>query len=375
MQMCRCSDAAGALLCCWRGARLGALQPPRRHQPPTSAHQPALHTSTHSLTPPPPHTHTHTGDELNFVEAIFSFVFGDGDPNANFDAARWRALGRRIQELGGVVTAEEMAPYLDPPPLKAQQQSALGLGADGADGWGGGSTAWRAGRGPGAAAAVQQGYADESFVLPALIRFGGEPVVDEEGGLVYQFTGLQASAGGAGTARHKPRAGSSSSSSSGGPVEERSWEFSAASPGQQLGVALLGAVNIVGVLMLTSALAAPANQYILVRSGYGFVLGLMPALQAYAAAFATIPLVRGLLLGSRNAAIEARNVARQQAARLLQAASGMAGPVRDKVAAARALGQQRLVQQGDVVFDSGRGADQQLSEMEMEEFDRKLRGR
>lgn len=344
-------------------------QPASPHQLRSSS--PCTHSST--LQPNPTWLPTHAGDELNFVEAIFSFVFGDGDPNANFDDARWRALGRRIQELGGVVTAEEMAPYLDPPQLKAQQQSTLGLGlADGDDGWGGGSTARRAGRGPGSAAAVQQGYADESFVLPALIRFGGEPVVDEEGGLVYKFPGLQASAGGAGAARQGARPGSSSG---GGPVEERSWEFSAASPGQQLGVVLLGAVNIVGVLMLTSALASPANQYVLVRSGYGFVMGLMPALQAYAAAFATIPLVRSFLLGSRNAAIEARNAARQQAARLLQAASGVSGPVRDKMRAARALGQQRLVQQGDVVFDSGRGADQQLSELELEEFDRKLRGR
>lgn len=38
-------------------------------------------------------------------------------------------------------------------------------------------------------------YADESFVLPALIRFGGEPEVDEAtGGLLYRFPDFQASA-------------------------------------------------------------------------------------------------------------------------------------------------------------------------------------
>lgn len=43
---------------------------------------------------------------------------------------------------------------------------------------------------------LQGGYTDESFVLPALIRFGGEAVVDEEGSgaLLYRFPSLQASA-------------------------------------------------------------------------------------------------------------------------------------------------------------------------------------
>lgn len=30
---------------------------------------------------------------------------------------RWRALGAHIQKLGGVLSAEEMAPFLNPPPL------------------------------------------------------------------------------------------------------------------------------------------------------------------------------------------------------------------------------------------------------------------
>lgn len=41
---------------------------------------------------------------------------------------------------------------------------------------------------------VQSRYQDESFVLPALIRFGGEPVVDEgSGALMYRFPNLQVS--------------------------------------------------------------------------------------------------------------------------------------------------------------------------------------
>ena len=40
-----------------------------------------------------------------------------------------------------------------------------------------------------------QAYEDESFVLPALLRFGGEPVVDEATGvLLYKFPSLQKTA-------------------------------------------------------------------------------------------------------------------------------------------------------------------------------------
>jgi hypothetical protein len=74
---------------------------------------------------------------------------------------RWRALGAHIQRLGGVLSAEEMAPFLDPPALGRTRR-----------------------RG-------SEKYEDESFVLPALIRFNGEPFVDDEGRLLYKFPDLQ----------------------------------------------------------------------------------------------------------------------------------------------------------------------------------------
>jgi hypothetical protein len=36
---------------------------------------------------------------MNFVEGIFSWVFGDGDPNMTYQERRWRALGKHIQRL------------------------------------------------------------------------------------------------------------------------------------------------------------------------------------------------------------------------------------------------------------------------------------
>jgi hypothetical protein len=75
--------------------------------------------------------------EMNFFEAVFSFVFGDGDPNLEFEKKRWELVGKAIQKNKGVVTAEQLAPYLD-----------------------------------------AAGYEDESFVLPALTRFEGTPEVN-----------------------------------------------------------------------------------------------------------------------------------------------------------------------------------------------------
>ena len=45
-----------------------------------------------------------SGENMNFLEAIFSFVFGDGDPNMSFEERRWRALGEHIQVSGRVAS-------------------------------------------------------------------------------------------------------------------------------------------------------------------------------------------------------------------------------------------------------------------------------
>lgn len=61
-------------------------------------------------------------------------------------------VGRYIQSKGGVVTAEELAPFLDPP-----------------------------------AQSLDEDEVDEGFVIPALVRFGGSPEVDGSGNLLYRF--------------------------------------------------------------------------------------------------------------------------------------------------------------------------------------------
>ena len=47
--------------------------------------------------------------ELNFLEAVFSFLFGDGDPNANLEERRWQEIGAVIRNNRGAVVAEQIS--------------------------------------------------------------------------------------------------------------------------------------------------------------------------------------------------------------------------------------------------------------------------
>ena len=53
---------------------------------------------------------------MNFLEAVYSYVFGDGDPNADVDKKQIAAAADAIRKSGGAVVAEQLAPYLALPP-------------------------------------------------------------------------------------------------------------------------------------------------------------------------------------------------------------------------------------------------------------------
>jgi hypothetical protein len=52
-----------------------------------------------------------------FFESVFSYVFGDGNPNADIEQQRLQLLASVIRSAGGAVTAEQLAPYLDDLPF------------------------------------------------------------------------------------------------------------------------------------------------------------------------------------------------------------------------------------------------------------------
>lgn len=269
-------------------------------------------------------------DEMGFLESVFSCVFGDGDPNDGFEAERWNALGRFIQSRGGVVTAEEVAPFLD----ATMDGLRKAMDTDGV-------------------------VVDESFVLPALVKFDGRADVDASGNIVYVFPELQTSA------RKTPM-----------PVPydailEEDWKFTRATNGQKILVGLLGLFNFVGVVALSAALQNPRNIYVLALNGLQGVVGLMPYLQAYALSFAVIPFVRWLSLKKTNAEIQDRNAARMTAAKsLLQPSKSL----QQKLASKKSKAVFRTVQDKDVIYRSDKNLDEtQYAEAESSDWERRFK--
>ncbi|MEG4351927.1 hypothetical protein QUA74_19550 [Microcoleus sp. LAD1_D3] len=202
--------------------------------------------------------------QMSFLEAVFSFIFGDGNPNNNLEERKWSDIATAIRNNRGAVAAEQIAPYLD------------NLG---------------------------QGYAREyqEYMLPALARFDGRPEVSPEGQIVYHFPQLQTTA----TERNSEPVAAY--------LREMLWRFSNASSGQIMLAAGLGAVNLVGALVLGNLLT---NN--LIAGGFiGFVSAVYPMILIYGVGFLAIPLIRYFWIQWKNSRIEARNQKRQQRAMLL----------------------------------------------------------
>lgn len=246
--------------------------------------------------------------EMNFLEAIFSFLFGEGNPNADLENRRWQEIGTVIRNSGGAVAAEQIAPYLDDlgEPYRAE---------------------------------------DEDYMLPVLSRFNGYPKVSPDGEIVYHFPDLQTTA----HERHSHPVPAY--------LKERPWRFSAATSGQVMGAIALGAVNCVGALVLGSLLrggiAAQLGGFVaFAQSIYWLLVG-------YGIGFLAIPLIRYFWIQYKNSQIEARSSKRQQQAiALAQANSGLL----KKMAYAQQFAAQNVISQENVVYTS----EQDLLDQELE---------
>ena len=258
--------------------------------------------------------------EMNFFEAVFSFVFGDGDPNLDFEKRRWELVGRLIQKNKGVVTAEQLAPFLD-----------------------------------------TAGYEDESFVLPALTRFEGTPEVNTvTGSIIYRFPNMESTAGKT-TARSR---GESEAL-----AQEERWVFSLAEPSQKIQAGLLGVANLVGVVILAQMINDPqimyrTREYVELARAFS---GLLPGLLSYGVLFFVVPLLRYFRNQGKNREIDARNNSRLLAARRIASPEPRLAA---KLAAASSAASQRVV--GDAVYTSNEGAG---DDYDLSDFDRRLRER
>nr|WP_246564653.1 hypothetical protein [Leptothoe spongobia] len=193
--------------------------------------------------------------DLNLLEAIFSFLFGDGDPNKDLDDRRWGAIATVIRNNRGAVSAEQLAPYLD----NANLNDDL-----------------------------------EDYVIPALSRFNGRPKVSPQGDLVYYFPELQVT-----TKNHRPQSVPAF-------LKETKRRFTSASSGQVSIAIGLGTLLVVGSIYL-SYIAADFTD-----GGFvDLVYSLCDLFLAYGVAFLGIPAIRYFRMQRQNQKIETRNTQRQ----------------------------------------------------------------
>jgi hypothetical protein len=199
--------------------------------------------------------------ELNFLGAVFSFLFGEANPNARLEEVRWRQIGQLINKNAGVIAAEQVAPYMD-----------------------------------------QVTPYSEDHILPALVRFNGIPEVSPIGDIVYRFPDVQTTSKKSKFKRLPPF------------LQEKNRRFSGATSGQLWLISILAGLNLAGVgflgLLLTKG-AALAGGFL------GFVWAIFGFLSLYAVGFVAIPAVRLLWLGRQNSEIDRRNEQRRKQVALL----------------------------------------------------------
>ena len=237
--------------------------------------------------------------DLNLFEAVFSFLFGDGNPNANLEERRWQEIATVIRDRRGAVVAEQIAPYLDH---------------------------------------IGEGYAKEyeDYMLPVLTRFNGQPAVSPEGQIIYYFPELQVSAA------SKRRQSISEY------LEELPWRFSAASSEQILLSAGLGVVNFVGALVLGNLLR---NGTVATQVGglVAFVQGIYWLLLVYGTGFLGVPLVRYFWMKWRNKKIATRNRDRLGRARHIASADTS---LQRKIAYTQQFAKEKVIGNQDLVYST-----------------------
>lgn len=280
----------------------------------------------------------------DFLSNVFIYLFGEGDPNKNFEESEWQAIAQVIEANQGVVTAEMLAPYSGEDPK------------------------------------------DEDWMVHVLQRFNGIPDVTEAGGIIYTFPAFQNhlnpdssdfrpgnSAMGAigrtgGVAPDAPtddlsnlyrghlsrqsagRAGEQRRMHLDRALTEKTWQFMPVDPGPMWLIIFFGLTLIFGSIFILN------NPVILV----GHILHpLIPALNvvfAYGLLFFFIPAIRFVIYRVINDKIDARNKDR------LEYAAQLANPSPDLAQKLEEARQTRISGQT-------RGADRTIYTTEKDQLD------
>ncbi|HAC64673.1 MAG TPA: hypothetical protein DCF68_14350 [Cyanothece sp. UBA12306] len=236
--------------------------------------------------------------ELDFLEAIFSFLFGDGNPNYDLEERRWQEIGAVIRNNSGAVIAQQIAPYLDN--------------------------------------ITQYNQENEDYILPALSKFNGYPEVSPQGEIIYYFPELQV------TVQNQTKR------SVGSYLKENLYRFTHASSGQIMLAIGLGSLNFILALVLGSLLKEPevVNQIgglvVFVDSIYGILL-------TYAIAFLATPLIRYFWIQYKNNKIESRNLQRQAKAEIIEEPSQN---LQQKMAYANKFAAKKVITEDDITYST-----------------------
>ena len=331
--------------------------------------------------------------KMGFFESVFSYMFGDGNPNQGLEERRLSLAAEMIRQNNGAVTADQLAPFCDAP----QPDDSDNV------------------------------YVDESFVLPIVTQLDGEPQVTETGDIVYVFPELQISATSARvksktseTAMVLKRAGLPGNASAKeiqkllylngvntrgalekqdlvkileevlppmtpaeeeelldadpSVLQEREYRFSLAPDLYKFFAGGLGIVNLGGALYLGNIFKQYAAYGVKLPSILGVTQSLYPLLLAYAVLFNVIPLARNIWIGNENQKIQERNSARRKWRARLATKAGSIGR-KLKAAAKFATGRKQL-SSNDVIFDTKTTTAEDLkvnrNQNDLEDFDKLL---
>ena len=238
--------------------------------------------------------------ELSFLESIFSFLFGDGNPNRKREERRWQEIGRVIQNNGGAVVGEQIAPYLD----NIDQKS----------------------------------WEDEDYMLPVLMQFNGVPEVTEDGSIIYYFPDLQVKAD-----RQRKQSVESY-------LKEKYWQFTKASSNQKMLAIGLGGANLVLALILGSLLT---EEVVMQLGGFiAFVNGIYGILLVYAIGYLVIPLIRYFWIQQQNKKIATRNEKRSQRAEEFLKLAGSDQSFQNKLQQAQKFASETVLSEEDVAYST-----------------------
>lgn len=228
--------------------------------------------------------------KLSFLGAVFSILFGDGNPNYNLEETRWRTIGQAIRKNQGVITAEQVAPYLE-----------------------------------------NVAPHSEDHIMPVLVRFNGMPEVSPIGDIVYRFPEVQAV-----SQRQKFKRLPTY-------LQEKNWRFSMATTGQRWLIGFLAAFNVSGAIALGWLLKGSTITGGLV----GLISGLYWLMLLYAIGFVTIPIGRWLWLQWVNNQVDRRNEQRRNQVALLSSQD-----VQRKLLFADEFRSELVIEQGNIAYST-----------------------